>query len=170
MWRKWVIAFCQDVLAADERRIRLPRVAPEARGHTIGSCGPAAGPQCAAAGTSDWTTLSLSDNNVHVSSHVMLCLSEPTCCSRVTIASAGFFETNVWLLGIWLQAFFLSVVPRHRGTAEHQRHLVPVMDPDTLTAEAHTNCGAQSYKWNKWDFDFHIAPVGPLVSTLTCVS
>lgn len=73
------------------------------------------GPQCAAAGTFDWTTLSLTDNNVHVSSHVMLCLSEPTCCSRVAIASTGSFETNVWLLRIWLQAFFLSVVPRRRN-------------------------------------------------------
>lgn len=40
MERKWVILFSQDVLALDERWIRLPRVAPEA----IWSYSPVVGP------------------------------------------------------------------------------------------------------------------------------
>lgn len=53
--------FCQDVFADDGRWIRLPHVAPEARGHTVGSCSSVVGLQCATREMVYWTTPLLSD-------------------------------------------------------------------------------------------------------------
>lgn len=152
IWRKWVIIFCQDVFADDGRWIRLPHVAPEARGHTVGSCSSVVGLQCATREMVNWTTPSLSD-------WVFLqwLPRQPSCHASSLSAEMllPFFDNGQQWLNVWdywefglRHHFFMMMSETEQETAEQQCHLVLLLwTAPTLTGGfTHSHC----YLWWIW--------------------